>query len=49
MIPSDALTPLVLSAFTKEITWLEASTHHPLDEFIETFFHMRRRTRPSKR
>lgn len=44
MISPDVLTPLVLSAFTKEITWLEASTRHPLDEFIETFFHTRRRT-----
>lgn len=44
MIPSDVLTPLILSAFTKEITWLEASTRHSLDEFAETFFHIRERT-----
>jgi hypothetical protein len=44
MIPSDALTPLILSAFTKEISWLEASTHYSLDEFIETFFQTRERT-----
>lgn len=44
MIPSDALTPLILSAFTKEITWLEASSRYSLDEFIETFFYTRERT-----
>lgn len=45
MIPSEILNPLLLSAYTKEITWLEASTRHSLDEFIETFFHTRERTR----
>ena len=44
MIPSGILNPLILSAFTKEMTWLEASTRHALDEFIETFYHMRERT-----
>ena len=44
MIPSEELNPLVLSAFTKEITWLEASNRYSLDEFIETFFQMRART-----
>jgi hypothetical protein len=38
MIPSDILNPLILSAYTKEITWLEASTRHSLDEFIDTFY-----------
>ena len=45
MIPSDVLTPLILSAFTKKITWLEVSSHYSLDEFIETFFQTRERTR----
>ncbi|MBK8783203.1 MAG: DinB family protein [Anaerolineales bacterium] len=45
MISSDALTPLILSAFTKDISWLEASSRYPLDEFIETFFQTRERTR----
>ncbi|MBI5823846.1 MAG: DinB family protein [Chloroflexi bacterium] len=44
MILSDVLTPLILSAFAREITWLEASSHYSLDEFIETFFHTRERT-----
>lgn len=44
MIPSEILNPLLLSAYAKEITWLEASTRHSLDEFIETFFHIRERT-----
>lgn len=44
MISSTELNPLILSAFTKEITWLEASNKYPLDEFIETFFHTRART-----
>lgn len=38
MIASTVLNPLLLSAFTKEITWLEASTRHALDEFIDTFY-----------
>jgi hypothetical protein len=45
MINSDVLNPLLLSAFNKEITWLEASTRFPLDEFIETFYRTRERTR----
>ncbi|MFN8413337.1 MAG: DinB family protein [Anaerolineales bacterium] len=45
MINSDVLNPLLLSAFTKEITWLEASTRFPLDEFIDTFYRTRERTR----
>lgn len=44
MIPSDALTPLILSAFTKEISWLEASSRYSLGEFIETFFQTRERS-----
>ncbi|MCL4270499.1 MAG: DinB family protein [Anaerolineales bacterium] len=44
MISSDVLNPLILSAYTGQITWLEASSQHPLDEFIETFFSMRERT-----
>ncbi len=44
MIPSNALTPLILSAFSKEITWLEASSRYSLDEFIDTFFQTRERT-----
>ncbi len=44
MISSEKLNPLILSAFTKEITWLEASSRHSLDEFIETFFYTRTRT-----
>ncbi|MCE9645825.1 MAG: DinB family protein [Chloroflexi bacterium] len=47
MITSETLNPLILAAFTKEITWLEASTRFPLDEFIETFYRTRERTRAS--
>ncbi len=43
MIPLDVLNPLILSAFTKEITWLEASSRHSLDEFIDTFYRTRER------
>ncbi|HET7143535.1 MAG TPA: DinB family protein [Anaerolineales bacterium] len=45
MITSETLNPLLLSAFTKEITWLEASTRFSLDEFIDTFYRTRERTR----
>ncbi len=44
MIESNILSPLILSAFSKEITWLDASKRHPLDDFIETFHHMRERS-----
>ena len=44
MIPSTELNPLILSAFTKQTTWLEASKQYSLDEFIETFFQTRART-----
>jgi len=47
MITSEDLNPLLLSAFTKEITWLEASTRFPLDDFIDTFYRTRERTRAS--
>lgn len=44
MISSDVLNPLILSAFTKEITWLEASTRFSLGEFIDTFYATRLNT-----
>ena len=44
MISSDVLNPLILSAFTKQITWLEASGQHSLDDLIETFYIARERT-----
>jgi hypothetical protein len=47
MIASTDLNPLILSAFTKEITWLEASSRYPLEEFIETFFHIRAKVQES--
>jgi DinB superfamily len=43
MLSSDILNPLINSAFTREITWFEASEQFPLDEFIETFYHTRKR------
>jgi len=43
MIKSDALNPLILEAFTGKITWLEASTRFPLDEFIDSFYATRPR------
>ncbi len=45
MINSDVLNPLLVSAFNKEITWLEVSTRFPLEEFIDTFYRTRERTR----
>ena len=47
MLSSDVLNPLLNSAFTREITWLEASGRFELDEFIETFHNMRRRVQES--
>ena len=44
MITSDILNPLILSAFNREITWLDASTRHPLDDLIEMFYRTRART-----
>ena len=45
MINSEILNPLLLSAFNQEITWFEASARFPLDEFIDTFYRIRERTR----
>jgi DinB family protein len=47
MLSSDILNPLLNSAFTREITWFEASNRFPLDEFVETFHNMRRRVQES--
>lgn len=47
MLSSDALNPLLNSAFTREITWLEASYQFSLDEFIETFYNTRKRVKES--
>lgn len=47
MLPSDILNPLLNTAFRREITWLEASNRHTLDEFIETFYNMRKRSQES--
>ena len=47
MLSSDVLNPLLNNAYTRRITWLEASTRHTLDEFIETFYYMRKRTQES--
>ena len=43
MLLSDVLNPLLNSAFTREITWFEASERFSLDEFIETFYNTRKR------
>jgi hypothetical protein len=43
MISSENLNPLINQAFLREITWLEASTRHSLDEFIDTFYNTRKR------
>ena len=43
MLSSEDINPLINAAFNRKITWLEASDRHPLDEFIETFYHTRKR------
>ncbi|HEY2979879.1 MAG TPA: DinB family protein [Anaerolineales bacterium] len=43
MLSSEVLNPLLNSAFTRKTTWLAASDQHSLDEFIETFYHTRKR------
>jgi DinB family protein len=47
MLSSDILNPLINSAFTRQITWFEASKQYPLDEFIETFYNTRERVQES--
>jgi len=47
MLTSETLNLLITQAFTRDITWLEASTRHSLDEFIETFYGIRRRVQDS--
>lgn len=44
IISSDVLNPLILSAFAKQVTWLEAAGQHDLDDLIETFYATRERT-----
>jgi uncharacterized damage-inducible protein DinB len=41
IIDSVSLNPLLLDAFSKKITWLEASTRYPVEDFIDTFFQTR--------
>ena len=43
MLSSDILNPLLNSAFTREITWFDASKEYPLDELIDTFYNTRKR------
>ena len=47
MLSSDILNPLLNTAYRREITWLEASKRHSLDDFIETFYNMRKRSQES--
>jgi hypothetical protein len=47
MLSSDILNPLLNSAFTRRITWFEASTRFSLNEFIETFYNLRKRVQES--
>ena len=47
MLSSDILNPLLNTAYRREITWLEASNRHALDDFIETFYNMRKRSQES--
>ncbi|HEX2698179.1 MAG TPA: DinB family protein [Anaerolineales bacterium] len=47
MLSSDVINPLINDAFTNQITWMEASNRHSLDEFIETFFQTRKRVQES--
>jgi hypothetical protein len=41
MIERDALNELLLSAYTGQTTWFEASRRYELDAYIETFHSMR--------
>jgi hypothetical protein len=43
MLSSEVLNPLLNAAFTRQTTWLEASNRHSLDEFIDTFYNIRKR------
>jgi hypothetical protein len=41
IIDSNTLNPLLLDAFSKKTTWLEASTHFAVDDCIDTFYQTR--------
>lgn len=41
MLDSAILNQLVFDAFTGKMTWLHASTLHPLDDFIDSFYRAR--------
>src|SRR5688500_8356078 len=47
MLSSDIVKPLLNAAFKCKTTSLEASNRHTMDEFIETFYNMRKRTQES--
>ena len=41
MIETQALNQLLLEAFSGKITWLQASTRYPLEEYIDSFHRTR--------
>ena len=41
ILEAATLNPLILEAFARRITWLEASAGHPVDDFIDTFYSTR--------
>jgi hypothetical protein len=41
MLDSAIVNQLIFDAFTGKITWLHASTLHPLDDFIDAFYRTR--------
>ena len=43
MLSSDILNPVLLSAYTREITWFDGAQRFSLDEIIETFYNTRKR------
>jgi DinB superfamily len=38
ILPTDTLNALLLEAFSGQISWLEASTRYPVEDFIDTFY-----------
>lgn len=41
ILSTETLNALLLEAFSRQTNWMEASTRHPVEDFIDTFYAIR--------
>lgn len=41
ILPTEILNALLLEAFSGQTTWLEASSRHPVEDYIDSFYNIR--------